>query len=59
VRHLGNNIDGALTVGGGAILEVALTTRLALHARLDWSGARTAPDQWSRARSISAGVAIY
>jgi hypothetical protein len=59
LRHQGSRIEGALTVGGGAILEVALTTRLALHARLDWSGVRTTPQDWSRARSLSAGLAIY
>jgi hypothetical protein len=59
LRHQSGDVDGALTVGGGALLEIALTTRLALHARLDWSASRTSPTTWSNARSLSAGLAIY
>jgi hypothetical protein len=59
IRHQSGDVDGALTVGGGALLEIALTTRLALHARLDWSASRTSPTTWSNARSLSAGLAIY
>jgi hypothetical protein len=46
-------------VGGGGILEIALTTRLALTARYDWTAARIAAGEWSTARGVSAGLAIY
>jgi hypothetical protein len=46
-------------VGAGGILEVALTTRLSLTARYDWTAARVAAGDWSNARSISAGLAVY
>ena len=59
LRHQSGDIDGALTFGGGALLEIALTTRLALHVRADLSTSRTAPRTWSSARSLSAGLAIY
>ena len=47
--------------GGGAILELSLTTRLALTGRMDYTIARTAPDSQSRARTstFTAGLAIY
>jgi hypothetical protein len=54
-----NKVWGVPSVGAGAILEVALTTRLALTARFDWTALRSAPDNWSSARSLSAGLAIY
>jgi hypothetical protein len=50
---------GVPELGAGALLEVALTTRLALTARFDWSVQRPSADHWSHARSISAGLAIY
>lgn len=46
--------------GGGAILELALTTRLALTGRMDYTTAHTAPDGgWASTSVFSAGVAIY
>jgi len=47
--------------GGGAILEISLTTRLTLMARGDWTTARTAPDgtSWSDSAQITGGLAIY
>ena len=47
--------------GGGAILELSLTTRLTLMARGDWTTARTAPDgtSWSDSAQITGGLAIY
>jgi hypothetical protein len=54
-----NKVWGVPSVGGGAIVELALTTRLALTARVDWTALRSAPGNWSYARSLSAGLAIY
>lgn len=47
--------------GGGAILELALTTRLALTGRMDYTIAHTAPDDggWASTSVLSAGLAIY
>jgi len=47
--------------GGGAILEFALTTRLALTGRMDYTIARTAPDSqsWASSTTLTAGLAIY
>lgn len=48
-------------LGGGAILEVSLTARLALTVRFDYTSAKTAPGGagWQGAESFTAGVAIY
>jgi hypothetical protein len=47
--------------GGGLILEIALTTRLALMARGDWTTAKTSPDgtSWADTALITGGLAIY
>jgi hypothetical protein len=46
--------------GGGAILEIALTTRLALMARGDWTTADNAPEGgWASTRLFTGGLAIY
>lgn len=47
--------------GGGAMLELALTTRLALTARFDYTSAKIAPagQGWQGAESVVAGIAIY
>jgi hypothetical protein len=47
--------------GGGAILELALTTRLALTGRVDYTLARTASDgqSWTSTTTWTAGLAIY
>jgi len=47
--------------GGGLILEIALTTRLTLMARGDWTTARTAPGGagWADSAQITGGLAIY
>jgi len=47
--------------GGGAILEFALTTRLALTGRMDYTLARTAPDgqSWAGSTTLTGGLAIY
>jgi hypothetical protein len=55
----GGEVWGVPILGGAAILEIELTTRLALTARYDWSMARTSSSNWAQARSISAGLAIY
>ena len=49
----------ALATGGGALVELAIFTRLALSLRGDWTTARIGPGQWTPARSLSLGVAIY
>jgi hypothetical protein len=48
-------------LGGGLILEISLTTRLALMIRGDWTTARTAPDgkSWADSALITGGLAIY
>ena len=47
--------------GGGLILELSLTARLALTARADYTAARIAPDGqgWAGAEMFTAGVAVY
>jgi len=46
--------------GGGLMLELALTTRLALTARADYTAARVAPGGgWAGTEMFTAGVAIY
>lgn len=56
---LGGKRQGA-AFGGGLILELALTTRLALTARADYTSAKVAPDGgWAATQMFTAGVAIY
>jgi hypothetical protein len=55
----GGHEFGALTTGAGALLEIALTTRLAITARWDWSTTRMEPGRWSSAQSLAAGLAVY
>jgi hypothetical protein len=50
--------DPALAIGGGALVELALTTRLALTARAAWSAARV-ENAWTTGRTFTAGIAIY
>ncbi len=46
--------------GGGLIVELALTTRLALTARADYTSAHVAPGGgWAATEMFTAGVAIY
>jgi hypothetical protein len=47
--------------GGGAMLELSLTTRLALTARVDYTSAKTAPGgaAWQGSETFTAGIAIY
>ena len=47
--------------GGGAMLELSLTARLALTVRFDYTSAKTAPlgAGWQGTESFTAGVAIY
>lgn len=56
----GGERDG-LAWGGGAILEIELTTRMALTGRFDVTRARTAPDGrgWANLSMLTAGIAIY
>jgi hypothetical protein len=47
-------------LGGGLILEIALTSRLALTARADYTSARVAPGGgWAGTEMFTLGVAIY
>jgi hypothetical protein len=48
-------------LGGGVLLEIALTTRLALSGRWDYTSARTAPEDngWAGTSIFTAGIAIY
>jgi hypothetical protein len=47
-------------LGGGAILEIALTTRMALTARADWTAADNAPEGgWASTQLFTGGLAIY
>ena len=56
---LGGTRDGA-AFGGGLILELALTTRLALTARADYTSAHVAlGGGWAGTEMFTAGVAIY
>ena len=55
----GGTRNGA-AFGGGLILELALTTRLALTARADYTSAHVAlGGGWAGTEMFTAGVAIY
>ena len=47
--------------GGGAMLELSLTTRLALTARFDYTSAKIgqAGQAWQGAKTFTAGIAVY
>ena len=50
----------ATVLGGGAILEFAVTTRLAMMVRADWTAANSLHEgAWVDTRLITAGLAIY
>jgi hypothetical protein len=62
--HLADDSEHPLAsgpaVGGGVLVELALTTRLALAVRGDWTGARLdGYSGWTGSGSITAGLAIY
>jgi hypothetical protein len=50
-----------LALGGGLMLEIGLTARLALTLRADYTSAKIRPDDrgWQAAELFTAGVAIY
>jgi hypothetical protein len=49
-----------LALGGGVLLEIALTTRLALVLRADYTTAKIRPEGgWQAGQMYTAGVAIY
>jgi hypothetical protein len=54
----GGGIGSHLALGGGPLIELALTTRLALTFRADWTATRL-QDGWTPSRSFSGGLAIY
>ena len=51
----------AAAFGGGALLEIALTTRLALTVRADYTTAKVRPETkgWAGSEMFTFGVAIY
>ena len=56
---VGGARDGT-ALGGGLILELGLTARLALSLRADYTSAKIRPDGgWQAAQMFTAGVAIY
>jgi hypothetical protein len=55
----GQRITTAPAGGGGLMLELDLTTRLALYARADVTTARLARDDWRTTGLLSAGISIY
>jgi hypothetical protein len=54
-----DEIVGVPAIGGGALIELELTTRLALTFRAGWTGARRVPGDWTPSRSLAVGLAIY
>jgi hypothetical protein len=46
-------------VGGGLMLEVDLTTRLALYARAGVTGAHLGQDDWRTTAALTLGLAVY
>ncbi len=59
-REEGNLSRTGIALGGGAILEIALTTRLALMARADWTTAENAPEGgWASTQIFTGGIAVY
>jgi hypothetical protein len=49
-----------LALGGGLVLQIGLTTRLALTLRADYTTAKIGPNQdWQAGELFTAGVAIY
>lgn len=70
--HLGPFVNGGQVVagddegtrsgpgfGGGVMLEVDLTTRLALSARAGWTRARLDPGAWSDHMVVTFGLAVH
>lgn len=56
---VGGARDGT-ALGGGLLLELGLTARLALSFRADYTSAKIRPDGgWQAAQTYTAGVAIY
>jgi hypothetical protein len=55
----GGGTESGIAVGGGALIELALTTRLALTFRADWTGTRAPSDRWTPSTTLSGGLAIY
>jgi hypothetical protein len=56
---IGGSRDGT-ALGGGLLLEIGLTTRLALSLRADYTAAKIHPDGgWQAGETFTAGVAIY
>jgi hypothetical protein len=57
---LGDDLSTGEAVGGGVMMELALTTRLAFSLRGDWTSTRLDDrDGWIGHASFTAGLAIY
>jgi hypothetical protein len=59
--HVGDASYSGMTYGGGLILEIALTTRLALAFRADHTLGQVANNEagWASVSTFTGGVAIY
>ena len=55
-----NGTRNGAALGGGLLLEIGLTARLALTLRADYTSAKIAPNGgWQAGELFTAGVAIY
>jgi hypothetical protein len=59
IAEPGQPTTTAPAAGGGLMLELDLTTRLALYGRADVTTARFAGDDWRTTGLVTAGLAIY
>lgn len=55
----GGVIESGPIMGGGALVELALTTRLALTFRAAANAAQLETSGWSTAGALTGGIAIY
>jgi hypothetical protein len=60
IAGTGDDLHQGMGLGGGMLIEVALTTRLALSFRGGWTGTRMDNrDDWTGSGTITGGLAIY
>ncbi len=55
----GDRVEDGPSLGAGLLVELALTTRLALTGRAGWSAAHLPGGVWDGAGSVALGLAIY